>query len=148
MTVRKMISAFQEETSSAHISLGFLLVDSRSVCVQTRPRLPFCSAVLLSLAFLLQRQFFLPAEHELSPPRGRLRRLGVQGQGRGLPGTSFLSRGFGSLALAAGPKSGQPETAALQSQGFRQTLGACVPRGPEPCHEGGEGEVRLCPGWG
>lgn len=73
--------------------------------------------------------------------------LGVQGQGRGLPGTSFLSRGFGSLALAAGPKSGQPQTATLQSQGFRQALGACVPRGPEPCHEGREGEVRLCLGW-
>lgn len=72
----------------------------------------------------------------------------MQGQGCGLPGTSFLSRGFGSLALAAEPQSGQRHTAALQSQGFRQTLGACVLRGSEPCHEGGEGEVRLSLGGG
>lgn len=127
------------------------------------PRLPSCrlSQCLCSdtatAAFLLccPGFFGLSAPEAVLPPRWTwavsstwpAQALGVQGQGRGLPGTSFRSRGFGSLPLAAGPQSGQPQTVALQSQGFRQALGACVPRGPEPCHEGGEGEVRLSLGW-
>lgn len=109
-----------------------------------------CFSALLSWFLCLSAP-----EEVLSPRRTRAvsskwpaQALGVQGKGRGLPGTSFLSRGFsGSLALAAGPQSGQPHTAALPSQGFRQVLVTCVPRGPEPCHEGGEGEVRLSLGW-
>lgn len=150
-----MASAFHEETCSAHISPGLLLVDSRCICFRIMPRRSLSALFSWFLCPSIPEAVFLffsqvnPAVSSKWPTQA----LGVQGQGCGLPGTSFLSpplprRGFGSPAPAAGPQSVQLHTAAPQSQGFRQALGACVPRGPGPCHEGGEDRLRLSLGWG
>lgn len=82
----KVVCGFYKETSSPHVFLGFLPLDSCSICLH--------DACLLRcprfFAIWFQRHFFLPGEPDLSPPSGQLWPLGIQGEGLRLPDTRFL----------------------------------------------------------
>lgn len=88
-----MASAFHEETRSAHISPGLLLVDSRCICFRIMPRRSLSALFSWFLCPSIPEAVFLffsqvnPAVSSKWPTQA----LGVQGQGCGLPGTSFLA---------------------------------------------------------